>query len=203
MMFLSRQIIRRQPRFLFVVPILFSLSSCVKAPDKSALALASEDGNLFKVQQLVQQGADIGAKDGRGLDALSYAVINERPEVVSYLLRHGASANAEDGKGITALIISATVGNNGIVEDLYKHGAEVNQAAHDGITPLMAAAGSDNQDTVALLLSYGADPCITDKNHLNARQTAEQWRGVLETSRIMSSNKKLERLNCDKGAVNE
>jgi ankyrin repeat protein len=203
MTFLSRQIIRRRFEILFVAPILFALCACMKAPPIAALSLASEQGDLSKVQQLVQQGADISEKDGRGLDALSYAIINEHPEVVSYLLRHGANANTESDRGITALIISATVGNDEIVEALHEHGAQINQAAHDGVTPLMAAAGSNNQDTVILLLSYGADPCSRDRNHLTARQTAEQWRGVLETSRIIASNKKLEQLNCEKEGVNE
>jgi ankyrin repeat protein len=202
MTLLSGQTIRK--RFiLFVILNLFTLSACVKNPEKTALSLASEQGDLPKIQHLVQQGVDISAKDGRGLDALSYAIANEHPEVVAYLLNHGASANTEDDRGITALIISATVGNNEIVKNLHEHGAQVNRATHDGITPLMAAAGSDNHDTVILLLSYGADPCSRDKNQLTARQTAEQWRGVLETSRAISRNKKLEQLNCDKGGANE
>ena len=202
MTLLSGQTIRK--RFiLFVILNLFALSACVKIPEKTALSLASEQGDLPKIQHLIQQGVDISAKDGSGLDALSYAIMNEHPEVVAYLLNHGASANTEDDRGITALIISATVGNNEIVKNLHEHGAQVNRATHDGITPLMAAAGSDNHDTVILLLSYGADPCSRDKNQLTARQTAEQWRGVLETSRAISRNKKLEQLNCDKGGANE
>ncbi|SAL27717.1 ankyrin repeat domain-containing protein [Caballeronia humi] len=202
MILLSRQIIHTRSIILFLVPILIALSACVKTPEKTALSLASEKGEISNIQQLVQHGADISAKDGRGLDALSYAIINEHPEVVSYLLKHGADANSANGSGITALIISATVGNNEIVKNLHEHGAQVNRATHDGITPLMAAAGSNNQDTIILLLSYGADPCSRDKNNLTARQTAEQWRGALETSRIISSNKKLEQLNCDKGGAN-
>ncbi|HEY2022423.1 ankyrin repeat domain-containing protein [Paraburkholderia sp.] len=195
---LTYKTLRKRSLALSVLPVLFVLCACAKSPETSPLALAAEHGDLSKVQQLVQEGADISAKDTKGLDALSYAIINERPEVVSYLLTRGANANTENGSGITALIIAATVGDLAIVETLYEYGVEINRATKDGITPLMAAVASDNAETAALLLSYGADPCMTDKNHLTARQTADEWLGIHETSRVINRNKKLAKLNCNR-----
>ncbi|WP_251031825.1 ankyrin repeat domain-containing protein [Paraburkholderia strydomiana] len=179
-----------------MLPFLFVLSACAKAPERSPLGLAAEQGDLAKVQQQVNDGADISAKDDKGLDALCYAIINERPKVVEYLVARGANANTENGSGITAMIIAATVGDLAIVDALHKHGADINRATKDGITPLMAAAASDNTETAALLLSYGADPCMRDKNHLTARQTADQWRGIAETARVIRRNKALAALDC-------
>ncbi|WP_027800101.1 ankyrin repeat domain-containing protein [Paraburkholderia dilworthii] len=195
---LTYKTIRGRFAVLSVLPVLFVLFACAKAPERSALALAAEHGDLSKVQQQVNEGADISAKDDKGLDALSYAIINERRQVAEYLLTRGANANTENDSGITALIIAATVGDLAIVESLHQHGAEINRGTKDGITPLMAAVASDNQETAELLLSYGADPCMRDKNHLTARQTADQWRGSEETSRVISRNKKLARLNCNR-----
>ncbi|WP_250487044.1 ankyrin repeat domain-containing protein [Caballeronia sp. GaOx3] len=181
---------------MWLLPALFLLFACAKTPERSPIALAAERGDLSKVQQEVNRGADISAKDVKGLDALSIAIINVRPEIVAYLLSHGANANTENGGGITALILAATVGDLAIVETLHQHHAEVNRATKDGITPLMAAVASDNQETAELLLSYGADPCIRDKNHLTARQLADQWCGIEETSREIKRHMKLAKLNC-------
>ncbi|WP_020071547.1 ankyrin repeat domain-containing protein [Paraburkholderia caledonica] len=188
--------IRQRSVVFSVLPVLFVLFACSKAPERSPLTFAAEHGDLSRVQQLVNAGVNVSAKDDKGLDALSYAIINERPEVVEYLLKHGANANTENGSGITALVIAATVGDFAIIRTLHQHGAEINRATRDGVTPLMAAAASDNSQTAALLLSYGADPCMRDKNRLTARQIADQWRGIEETSRVISRNKKLESLNC-------
>ncbi|VXC90511.1 Ankyrin repeat-containing protein (modular protein) [Burkholderia sp. 8Y] len=184
---------RKRSIALFVLPFIFA---CGKATDRSPLALAAELGDLSKVQHQVDEGADIGAKDGKSLDALAYAIINEYAKVVEYLLIRGANANTENSSGITATIIAATVGRLAIIESLHQHGADANRATEDGVTPLMAAAASGNEETAALLLSYRADPCIRDKNRLTARQIADEWRGIDETSRVISGNRKLAELNC-------
>lgn len=191
-----KKTIRQRSVVFSLLPVLFVLFACSKAPERSPLTLAAKHGDLSKVQQLVNAGVNVSAKDDKGLDALSYAIINERPEVVEYLLKHGANANTENGSGITALVIAATVGDFAIIKTLHQHGAEINRATRDGVTPLMAAAASDDSQTAALLLSYGADPCMRDKNRLTARQIADQWRGSEETSRVISRNKQLERRNC-------
>lgn len=181
-----------------MLPVLFVLFACARAPERPPLSLAAEHGDLPGIQQQLNEGADIRAKDDTGLDALSYAVVNEHPEVVQYLLIRGADANTTTVSGITPMIIAATVGDLAIVQTLHQHGAAVNQATRDGITPLMAAVASDNWQTAELLLAYGADPCIIDRNSLTARQTADQWRGMQETSRVIGRNKNLARLNCNR-----
>lgn len=188
--------IRKRFVVLSALPVLTLLFACAKAPERSTLAVAAEYGDLSKVQEQVDQGADINSKDDKGLDPLSYAISNERPKVVEYLLTRGANANTETGSGITALIIAATIGDLAIVKTLHQHGGDINRATNEGITPLMAAAASDNPETAELLLSYGADPCMRDKSGLTARQTADQWLGTEGTSRLIGRSKTLANLNC-------
>lgn len=179
--------------------LLFSAACAVSANTgrpASAVALAAEQGDLPGVQKLLQQGANINERNSQGFDSLAFAIINEHPQIASYLLENGANPNSANNSGITALILAATVGNTEIVKMLRDRGASIDAANRDGITPLMAAAGSDNQETAILLLSYGADPCAKNKNQLNARQVAEQWRGVVETQRAIDANKMLAGITC-------
>ncbi|AXF18923.1 ankyrin repeat domain-containing protein [Paraburkholderia caledonica] len=198
MMLTYKKTTRSERGVFSMLPVLFLLFACTKAPERPPLSLAAEHGDLPGVQHQLNEGADIGAKDDTGLDALSYAVINEHPEVVQYLLIRGADANTTNVSGITPMIIAATVGDLAIVQTLQQHGAAVNQATRDGITPLMAAVASDNWQTAELLLSYGADPCMRDRHSLTARQTADQWHGRQETSRVIGRNRSLALLNCNR-----
>ena len=76
MIFRYKKTIRERSVVLSLLPVLFVLFACAKAPARSPLALAAEHGDLSKVQQQLNEGADISAKDDKGLDALSYAFIN-------------------------------------------------------------------------------------------------------------------------------
>jgi ankyrin repeat protein len=174
------------------------LSACTDNSGKTPLMKAAAAGNLLQTQLLIQQRANISVRDKMDLDALSYAIMAERPVVVRYLLAHGANANSANADGTTVLMIAARVGDTDVVKMLHDHGAIVSQANHDGVTPLMAAAGGDNHDTLVLLLSYGADPCSKDKNQRTARQIAELWWGAHETAVAINKDKRLAGINCVK-----
>jgi len=51
---------------------------------------ACEDGDLEKVKQLLENGADVNAKDKDGLTALMYASYNGHKEVVELLKSYSA-----------------------------------------------------------------------------------------------------------------
>lgn len=51
---------------------------------------------LLQVQQLVEMGADAGARDKRGVGALHYACGQGRLEVVKFLWSKGLDLDAED-----------------------------------------------------------------------------------------------------------
>ena len=55
------------------------------------------------VETLLQNGADVNAKNEDGETALHLAVIDNQSKIVEILLRHGADVNATDKEGMTAL----------------------------------------------------------------------------------------------------
>ena len=177
--------------------IFLMLSACSKNLNQTLLMHAAAKGDLPTVQQLINQGENITTKDNNGRNALLYAIINDHLTVVQYLLQNGADANSTDKLGNTALIIAVTVGDAEIIKLLHAHGADINQANQQGITPLIAAAAADTNQTVPLLLlSYGANPCLKDKEHKNALQTAEQWWGKEGVQEVLNKNKTLQVLIC-------
>ena len=63
---------------------------------------AARYGDLETVKLLIENGADINAKDEDGYTVLMHASFNGYLEIVKYLIEKGANVN-EDKDGVTAL----------------------------------------------------------------------------------------------------
>ena len=83
---------------------------------------------------MVENGADINAKDDGGWTALMLASYNGEFEVVKYLVESGANINAKDNDGRTALMLASLNGKFEVVEYLIEKGANVNAENNDGLT---------------------------------------------------------------------
>lgn len=109
------------------------------------------------VNYLIDNGADIRAKDKKGIPILTHAARAGNINVVKNLVGNGANIHMKSPRGITALYAAAINGNNDIVEFLLSQGADIEVKLNDGETPLMAAVWSGHVETVALLIHKGAD----------------------------------------------
>jgi len=69
----------------------------------SALREAAKTGNVPRLRALLDEHADVDARDSDGRTALMLAVINGRPGAVAALLASGADPNAAAGNGTTPL----------------------------------------------------------------------------------------------------
>ena len=67
---------------------------------------ATSNGDLEMVQLLLENGANIEARDQRGETALMMAIRKDDLEMVQLLLEHGANIEARDQRGETALMIA-------------------------------------------------------------------------------------------------
>ena len=90
------------------------------------LPKAAYYGHLEIVKYLVENGADINAKDYEEFTSLIRASINGHLEVVKYLVENGADINTKDHVGITPLIYASMLGNFELVKYLIGKGADVN-----------------------------------------------------------------------------
>jgi ankyrin repeat protein len=137
--------------------------------DEQNLTTAAYNGDLERVRELLNDGADIEAETGEdetdeaAETALMQASWPGRIEVVKLLLERGAKVDAQDEDGDTSLMKAAYHGRLEVVRLLLEHGAAVNHRDDAGDTALIWAALQQHTDLVQLLLEHGADVSIKNK----------------------------------------
>ena len=125
-----------------------------------ALMMASFTKNREILEFLIENGADVNAKNNDGWTILMLACRWEQIHMVEMLLKNGADVNAKHNKGNTALMIASFTKNLKIVEFLIEKGADVNAKDKYGETAHMRCRDST---IVELLLKNGAD--VNAKNN--------------------------------------
>jgi len=120
------------------------------AQGHTALIRAAYSGNLMKVNELLQYGADVNAKSSNscGYTALIWAVVYRHSNVVEVLLKAGASTEVKDAHGNTALMWAAIYGDLGLVKQLLRAQADVETKSSCGKTAPMWAALYGRHDLV-------------------------------------------------------
>ena len=109
------------------------------------------------VQYLIDQGADVNAKDDTGNTPLHRAAANGNNEAVKFLVSRGADVNAKSSNSGTPLHLAALLNSDvETVKFLVSMGADVNAAYADGTTPFDAAREAGNVAVVAYLHNVGA-----------------------------------------------
>ncbi|KAK9871342.1 hypothetical protein WA026_011608 [Henosepilachna vigintioctopunctata] len=119
------------------------------------LHFASGYNRVSVVEYLLQQGADVHAKDKGGLVPLHNACSYGHYEVTELLVKHGASVNVADLWKFTPLHEAAAKGKYEIVKLLLKHGADPSKKNRDNATPLDLVKEAD-QDVADLLRGNSA-----------------------------------------------
>jgi serine/threonine-protein phosphatase 6 regulatory ankyrin repeat subunit A/serine/threonine-protein phosphatase 6 regulatory ankyrin repeat subunit B len=154
------------------------------------------------VNYLINNGADIRAKDKRGISVLTHAARAGNLNVVKNLVGHGADLHERSIRGITALYAAAINGHNDIVEFLHSQGADIDVRMDDGETPLMAAVWNGQVETVALLIHKGAD--VNAKKYTPYKPSGESsivWVSNLDRTEKNENYDKIFQLLAKSGAV--
>lgn len=126
----------------------FSLALCIFASvsvtkamenpnaDNMSLHEAARTGNLQRVQELINTGANVNEIDKRGDTPLVCAIANHQPEIVQFLVGGGGADVNEYTEGYTSLSRAVLRGNLDIVKILLNTpDIDVNQCNGDGETP--------------------------------------------------------------------
>lgn len=104
--------------------------------------IASEDGetesadNLTAISSLLDQGADVNARNSVGQPLLIEAAQNGHIKAMEMLLNRGAEVNAQSDEGDTALMAAAGPNDVKMVKLLLAKGADVNIKNKAGFTAL-------------------------------------------------------------------
>lgn len=118
------------------------------------------------LNQLLQQGLNINARDINGRSALLYALQQQRDEWITPLLNEGINPNLQDNTENSALALaterlSTDVNKDlSLIKDLLAKGADPNQRNSLGETSLFLAYRTNNSELIELLLKHSANPQI-------------------------------------------
>ena len=113
-------------------------------------------GDYTEVKRLIEQGADVNAKDYYGATALMAASEIGYAEVAKLLIEEGADVNAQSNHGYTALMNASKYGHTYIAKLLIEKGADVNAQTNYGGTSLIFASYYGFTDVAQLLKEEGA-----------------------------------------------
>lgn len=152
-----------------------SFSETISVEMHSDFLAAARKGNIDKVKDLIQRGADIDTFNEMGITALMWAAMEGRADLVKLLVNQGADVNMSTKTGNTALIWAASNNHTDIIETLLQHGADINAANKHGETALILASSKKHTESMMLLLYHGADSSIIDANGKDAAQCMNDW----------------------------
>jgi ankyrin repeat protein len=155
---------------IFHLPLFSYAQDTITAPadtfagDKDfELILASESGDLARVIEMLQIGANVNAVTADGISGLMYAAQKGHLEVVRVLVLNGANIDYSSFYEAPALISATRANHEDIVEFLLKKGADIGIQDKNGATPLMYASGYGYFVMTDMLMFYGAKMETRDK----------------------------------------
>ncbi|XP_016384714.1 kinase D-interacting substrate of 220 kDa B isoform X1 [Sinocyclocheilus rhinocerous] len=131
---------------------------------QTPLMLASEQGSLEIVQELIRRGANVNLDDVDCWSALISAAKEGHVEVVKELLENSAYIEHRDMGGWTALTWASYKGRVEVATVLLEVGANPNTTGQQySVYPIIWAAGRGHAEIVKLLLEHGAKVNCSDK----------------------------------------
>lgn len=129
----------------------------------TALMLAAGNDDSRIVQRLLDQGADINAKDKKGQTALMLASMNAHMDTLKILLARNADINLQNNHGATALILAAMRGHTTAVKYLLDKNPDLTGKTDGGLTALDAAELNEHEEVVEILKQHGATSNVMPK----------------------------------------
>ena len=167
-----------------------SLVNAADAAGNTPLHHAAGYGNLNVFKLLLDNGADVNAKNRRKSTPLHWAIRDEAK--VRLLLEKGAEINARQNDGRTPLYLAASLGNgNAVLRLLLDKGADPNLATANGNTSLINAAMRGDAEALALLLAKKADVNAASGTGMTALMAAAGSRNLQPTAMLLASGAKV------------
>lgn len=108
--------------------------------DDTALILASRQGLLEIVKDLIHGGAKLNGHNMDGTNALWAACVADSFPIAELLLKHGIKLDHQNDHGATVLMYAASSGKQAWVEYLLNAGADLSLRSLDGFDALDLAS---------------------------------------------------------------
>lgn len=146
-----------------------------KCCEVSALFEAAKSGDIEKVKDELENGANPDEQNARGWTPFMISVANGHIHSARLLIDYGADVNHRNYSGRTALMFASNYGFTDIVKLLCQSGALVKEQNNkESKSPLMAASEKGHVEIVKLLLEAGAEPTQKDNDEQSALDYAEK-----------------------------
>jgi len=137
----------------------------IKSYLKTTIFEAAKQGDVEAAKWLIENGADINAKNNNDYTALINAAINGYTAIVELLIENGADINAKNNNGNTALTLAAYNGHTDIVKYLIENGADINAKNNYGFTALTLADRYNETKIVEIINYYNNKAKLENENN--------------------------------------
>lgn len=149
----------------------------VNYSNRTALHVASAEGNLNAVKLLCECKANLNVLDDAQFTALESALQGEHDDVIKYLYSQGARLSEKrSDTHIEAMLLAATKGDTVAIARLIECGLDPNMGDYDGRQPLHLASAEGNVEAVELLLEKGAE--VNPIDRFGNTPLADSQRGI-------------------------
>jgi uncharacterized protein len=122
---------------------------------RSLLLEAARTGRAGLVQWLLDQHADVNAKDETGVTPLMWAALKGNSDVAQIILDAGADPNLKEESGMTTIMFAVTEHQPKILKLILAKKPDVS-ADRGGVTALRVARANNDLESVTLLKEAGA-----------------------------------------------
>jgi ankyrin repeat protein len=131
------------------------INAVAKWYNETPLIYAAKMGKTKAVKFLLQHGANINTRDGKGFTALDHARNEGYNEIVQMLTQSGGKATSR-AMG-SPLFNSEVLGNPERLKELLRHGADLKARDSYGWTPLLSAINYGFSAAATIMIEFGAD----------------------------------------------
>ncbi|ODM16815.1 hypothetical protein SI65_07780 [Aspergillus cristatus] len=153
----------------------------------TGLRFAAQEGQVGKLQIMLEKGAEIKGKDTAGHTDLELASFQGHETVVKLLLEHKADVNLRGSDGRPPLDYAIQQLNENVVSLLHDHGEDANASVY-GQTLVMLASEIGNISITQRLITAGADINAQDYSGRTALHLAAMH-GQEDIVRLLIENK--------------
>ncbi|MDT4965747.1 MAG: uncharacterized protein QOJ64_484 [Acidobacteriota bacterium] len=148
----------------------------------TALMLATIEGHVQVVRELIAKGADLDAENDEGWTAARFAVSMDEAEILRLLLEAGANPNSRDHQHKTALMQAAAENIQASLKVLLEAGADTGMEDRNGQTALTIAQNYGHAEIVRLIKQANSLCASNVENRIHddapAMSTANTYRVV-------------------------
>jgi ankyrin repeat protein len=133
---------------------------------------AIQKNDVDQVRKLIEEGADVNAKDSSDRIPLGYAAEKGNMEIVELLISSGADVNGKGHDDQVPFVWASEVGHLDIAKLLILEGTDANARDNGGSTCLIWAAWKGRTELIQILLDAGADINAKDDASVTALHDA-------------------------------